>query len=730
MTRITLNSKVVVSPRTGPYENSLGGFGVVIKINDDNSFDCLFPAENRTEKHVPRNNITLCDWTSAQPRAIVPVERFQPIFSWSRDSVNANEEILISPNGNQNVLGDNSMETEVESELEMDPDSHTAEERYHAAYLYHVRQNGHPKPMSLRKIARRFSVDHSNLAKIIKGKRALENVGMIGRPPEIRKDLRVGFATAVAMRGKNGMPVDRVNLAVQVQKLNESTLRKPRGSKIPSDRTIRKFVKDVRMYDAKLKPSADNKSNANRPQQARDTLSLISNSFKMHDFSDISESCAAGNHKIPSILFTNWDQVGIVKYKDTAQLYLAYKDIKPEGNSSGEIDFHVTIMLGSNASGFLSPPFFVCSSPTGFPIADVNQSILRGLPSDSYVAWSKNGSFVGAESDNGPFNVQLEWMQWVEEKYRQFCGIAPGIRMFNLLDQFASHSDLESLEYATLNSQHIILMSSESTDHLQPNDTRFVNKVLQKTRRGLITDAKMTGDVIDRNLAMQLGYQAMLKIARSDIYAAYEEVGFVYEGPNHSVLSLNFEQVNAAVEKRKKNFKQLDEVSRVKARNSIRLQAKVLKDNGVVNENVTESMLDPTFHQFLETYVSDQKKAVEIKLAKRVKQKTFKNAKIATSKSEQERIKKARDEKKQNAIAKANKHAESERKKIDRIAMASLKERIKRKKDELKKILKVKKLRLSKSAGFNHPTIEQYLTSENPDLNSVIDLLTNKNKNT
>lgn len=206
----------------------------------------------------------------------------------------------------------------------------------------------------------------------------------------------------------------------------------------------------------------------------------MQDTFSQLDYSRMNVLCAIGSPYLPSCALFCADEVSCCAYKEGDQYAIALDGAHIQGKTSGNISFHVTVMLTVCVEGFRIPNFYILSDD--IDLSKNNGSIFRGLDEETTVSTNLSGSMTKTTKfATGTFSDYCDHL--IATCHSRSCLDRSVDKVIVYVDNHSSRFDLVSL--CKLRNNNIILKTipANSSDIYQLGDTVFENKKLQ-TKKG------------------------------------------------------------------------------------------------------------------------------------------------------------------------------------------------------------------------------------------------------
>jgi hypothetical protein len=324
--------------------------------------------------------------------------------------------------------------------------------------------------------------------------------------------------------------------------------------------------------------------------------------FEECSYKEFGPEFDVGSAMVPSRAVFTADEVAITCYKDGAQYGLSVRGSKPQGSTSGGQNFHITLMVTVCLSGYCVPAFVIFSNNQNLSVA--NNSLFIG--SDPHVTFTSNesGSMTTSTFSSLGFECGTFYqycVHFIKHAHVRSQLSKERHKVILFVDNHSSRDDPAAL--SLLRDNGVILQSipPNSSFILQTGDTAAINKRIQSARREIMSDFKKRGEKINTMVVAHSIPSLLNTITPLSIYKAAETVGFHYGA--YDELIMNRETIEQSVAKFEHCYLNNESKKRIiiNKQNSIAVNVRTLKLNGLIPDDIPNEICDPRFINFLKT---------------------------------------------------------------------------------------------------------------------------------
>ncbi len=447
---------------------------------------------------------------------------------------------------------------------------------------------------SIRNAAAIHGIPKSNLG------RALHmhpvRIGEIGRPPLLTRDQELVFMHQIAHLGSEGEWTSVETLGAKAFVVASESNCISSATMVPSKTyfyKVRDRHPDVDIRQSSVKEK--NKLNIKNKtiETCRSYFMDMRDTFSALDYGSIRADCSASVAAIPSIALFAADEVGCTCYHDGKQYGITIGKMPLQGNTSGNISFHITLMLTICLAGYSIPNFYIISDEC--ELAKQHGSLFVGIPDNVRLSTNGSGSMEISKSPIlGTFDQYCDHLIKYMHNFSRLDKRLHQVVIY--VDNHASHFDLDALTKLRANNIMMKTIPSQSTDMYQVGDSVHINKKIQQRRREEFSKLRQLGISLTVEISISVIQQVTSQITKSDILKAAEVVGFVYTD-QYARLVMSDEDVNQNLKRfqsrfvySKENEKELYEKKR-----KILDDVQNLQTNGIIPSDISPCVADPAF---------------------------------------------------------------------------------------------------------------------------------------
>ena len=264
---------------------------------------------------------------------------------------------------------------------------------------------------------------------------------------------------------------------------------------------------------------------------------------------------AKGKNYVPAASAITSDEIGVILGQEkTPQIALTFGRMQPRGNTAqgrgNDIGLSITTNISVSMTGAVHMQHIVKSATGAFDLG--TKPLDQGLRPSSSVHFTPSGSQLSAHNKYDIAGTMKPWLKSMAKAMRDGQGLHEEDTLILFMDQCGVHtSDVELFDYARdeLNIV-IIFLPANTTPWLAFNDTRFINREVRKAYNNTMSTLLKLGGIVDANEVLKIIENAVsVALSSANVYKAAKQVGFKYEDAHHSIIRINDEDAEEAVNK-------------------------------------------------------------------------------------------------------------------------------------------------------------------------------------